>query len=691
MHLLTPTTYDPATMCASARAGCIGFPRPSIDTPCSNQGYCVPSTVANDPVGPFTCQCKVYEGTANVGVSLAGQPRYIGRACQYEIATGCTGTQATANGIQSVFCSGYVDRCYADAVWSGIGVFDPTNQASIDYVPRCHCANDDSNPYPAIGTFCESSRCGDNQLRCSSQLDSSNLCLATSERDSTNTNNIYRCSCGDKWIGSQCQYSAASCLYNGRKCSGRGECVTRVTGAVINNTTELECRCFGSGTYFGQWCQFQACTESVLVPGHGECSDNVLTRCYRVYHGAACQTDSCAAHGNGTIDRLRPGETEPTRCNCPTGWNATFAGSGDPSCWPLCPVDANGATCGGSVNKCQLAQDASGQRTATCVCGFGFIPVQQQKLGAPIGVNQTSCEAYCIHGQPDPTKSWDYRNPSSCLCVGTGFNTANSRPRCDNPVCANGGTYTGTANSDSCLCRPPFLAIDHCVSHDCNRLPRPEGYTKGFPVATTFVNGTNGHKCFCDAPFLPIEPSMPFDCDGNICGSHGRFNLAWNRIQPVISMCTCIGQYRSTCSIFTDVRTCSMCATSTCLNGGYASTLDSTVCTCPFPFANGAQNRCDTTQCSRFSIGYNATSCICMDGYAGQICDVDIGLLPLGPGSVPVGSSSSSSTGVGVKANETITRDDDGNGDLEPSSSHGMPHTSHAVWICIALLLFVSS
>lgn len=588
---LLPTLYDPLTSCATSRVGCFGFPHPT-DKPCSGQGFC---DAVSGSTTAFQCNCDLFAGQYNAGVTLAGTPMYAGRACQYNMISSCSGED---DGVESVLCSSYIDACTPDKVWDGVSVFNTSY--SFDYRPRCHCEDTLANRFPALGPNCQYSRCGDNALRCNTASDNSNVCsmLSATAADST-----WGCTCGSRWIGPQCQYDATVCLKDGLKCSGHGTCMM---ADPSRNHTDPYCVCHTS-TYSGIWCERQACPATVMALGHGECFDNVLDHCYPVYKGAICQVDICAKY-NATIVPWSSVDGFPSQCACPAGWSAWVPN--DVSCWPLCASN-NGVTCGGLANTCDLFE-GNNVRTARCLCAPGFI----EKVNAD---GHTVCESYCIHGSYDSTMSWDARNPPPCLCHGTGFDTAGGHPRCDNIVCKNNGVYVQSSNS--CTCPPPFTPHDNCVSNTCNNQPKLDQLVRGHI-------DESGSACACNRPFMPMLASSPFDCDGHYCGVHGNALMTWTHFMPATHMCNCVGKYQSVCQSTFDTTSCQFCSTATCLNGGLQLNVNPNICSCVFPFINGAKGICEINTCSTHSASYNATSCICSTGYTGDKCDARVYVPP---------------------------------------------------------------
>ena len=634
---LQPTLWSASTQCVSHQPGCPGFPNRDTSDPCSgsNNGYCTATGV-----GTYACSCNRYPGEVNTGTTLAGELRFIGKACQYDVGIFCTAPADASNPtlLRTFLCGGRIDRCSATSVWDGVSLVNFNDSATYtEYIPRCHCEDTAENPYAALGLYCEKSRCGNDVLRCNAVAAGDvNSCQRTSQfKLDVATQSlvpIYKCNCGNDWYGEQCELSASACVQNGLQCSNHGHCAS-------NATHPVHCEC--DFTYSGTYCQLAECLDTVMTFGHGICSNNVYPTgtcvegqlagsscCYAVYEGATCQTNRCAASG-GVIDTLRVGETQPTRCVCAAGTMASQPN--DPSCWPMCPV-ANGAVCGGIENDCNFATTAQGVRQATCACGSGFVRTPE---GA--------CKAYCIHGVP-PATVWDPLSPSACVCTGSGY----TGTQCETPVCKNGGTY----DTDHCVCVKPFVAATNCATDTCNSLPRPEGYTKGV-VVDVLVDGFPVSQCACNNPFLSLVPAYPYDCDGDYCGAFGTPNPTWRTGYPLTILCTCSGKYKTTCSSYPDIHSCGFCSSSTCINGGYPSITNPALCVCPFPYVNGPLGRCELSQCSSHSTGINATACVCMDGYYGDICEQLIAYSSSSSSSSTGWWSSSSSTSIAVLFSST--------------------------------------
>jgi hypothetical protein len=609
---LQPTLYDASAMCATPQPGCFGYPNPVTDYPCSQQGYCTAAAT----VGTFQCACL------NYSPDQGGQPIYSGRACQDNIASYCSGVSSALTNISLTLCSGYATKCTTNIVWDGLSVFSSSalTTASIgaDYHPSCHCQNNNLNLLPVTGQFCEVSRCGAN--RCNVLVDPVNACLVSSATDNNGVF-IYACVCSNRWTGQFCEVSAITCMLRGVKCSGHGSC-------VVNTKTHLaECVC-DSTNFSGQYCQDQNCPPEVMIPGGGVCINNAISYCYPVFGGVDCGINLCTAFGNGTIAPFSAGQTHPTACTCGPGFAVSVPG--DVSCWPLCSVH-NGAVCGSTDNTCNLLQLGT-VRTAECHCNANYIPVRDRITGAGV------CDLYCLNGGPDPNAVWDALNPPMCFCPNTGFDTANNRPRCDNPICANGGIFD--VDAQTCSCNLPFTPDDNCVSNTCDNLPVPSGLTKGIVLNAT-VYGQQVPECFCSAPFGPLFAGYPFDCDYNYCGMYGSPNPAWYGAQPLSRMCKCVGRFKSVCSIFTDISTCNFCTVSTCLNGGYPSVADARVCACKHPYTNGPAGVCELSTCSVHAVSFNISGCFCATGYNGTNCAYAL------PVTLRVSSSSSSSSSTG--------------------------------------------
>lgn len=640
---LTPIVYNPQTYCEYAR--CLSVDS-ALTRPCyANgllRGYCLPVD-PNNPTNPnlgspislairnqygitalhtgHQCYCKTFENRDNGTPGLIGTPLFLGLACELPIVGNCVPSNS------KVICGGHPSACQSSKAWNGEFFLDDLGGFATDlnstYIPKCNC-----NGLDVTGQFCTDSRCS-NPLNpstsgCNSRYAGAGQCLRQS------ANGVWGCTCAQDTAGTFCEVDGSHCVYpdNGFRCTGgaRGVCLVSAGG----NTTQCSC----NSPYFGTWCENSDCTSDVMSPGHGVCINGQIQSCYKPYTGTRCEYDNCF-HSGGTVT----GSQFPTTCDCPSPLQVQYDTSGTPSCWPQC-ASINGSICGivdsrvsqGLQHTClQFQSTTTGQRFAECQCAPGHIfeldPISQTMI----------CVPYCKNGGTIPP-NWSAAQPTSCICPrSTGFDTGNgANPRCDNPICSNGGTF----NSTGCICKKPWRSEYDCKVNTCGT---GNSVIPWFDFSLGQLNPM-ADQCSCAMPFAPQDLSHPFDCLGNMCQPFGIHNTNWDSSKPVRQHCLCLGLSRTTCTTnpITQEVQCSFCHDSFCSNGGYLTDSPYT-CTCPFPWTGTTcqNNLCNQTGNS-IGIDYEQQRCLCTEGYEGTYCVAS--LLPPPP-PPPPSFSSSSSTG----------------------------------------------
>lgn len=243
---------------------------------------------------------------------------------------------------------------------------------------------------PTTGTFCEESRCGIESRNCQTISPSAGNCI-------NKGNNTYSCVCQSMAIGKYCEIDASSCLFNNLKCNGGGICnPPDLTSSVPYCTCDSD--------HSGSRCQTSNCPESVMVGGHGKCSNQELQFCYAPYSGVRCEIDNCALwNGNVTVNEFNI----PDSCLCQTeGWLALYNNQKTASCWPQCPI-FNNQMCGSYENQPHSCIQSQSQntRTAKCQCANGYVLTPN-----PNNPSESICKKYCDHGT-----GWFELNELNCI------------------------------------------------------------------------------------------------------------------------------------------------------------------------------------------------------------------------------------------------------------------------------------
>lgn len=409
--------------------------------------------------------------------------------------------------------------------------------------------------------------------------------------------NSYKCVCQRGAIGQFCEIDASACLFNDLKCSSAGICRPPDR---FNSKPYCECQ----EGFSGEFCQDSLCPPDVMVPGRGICLNRALQRCFAPFSGSRCQNNDCGRY-NGTV--VVDSDNIPAGCSCyKPNFDNTRNNVVVATCWPQCPV-LDGSLCGAfhqQPHVCAQTQGLDELRAAECQCAQGYIRVPH-----PTRTNVFVCEKYCRNGEVEV--DWNPLTPSPCECSdATGFDTFNNSPRCDNPICANQGTFLVT--TQQCDCLRPWTSFDRCRSHSCG--------SRGAPVPWLNVTeASSPFKCECRAPYAPQFRQNPFDCSGTVCGVNGQLNPFYTAALSKHLWCTCSGKYKSDC---TNPAGCQYCSITTCLNNGFSSPSAKSLCICPFPFVNGPKGICESTICNLETTASSASGlCNCKPGFLGQQCE----------------------------------------------------------------------
>lgn len=461
---LLPVIYDPYSYCGVSRCLTVGY-----NQPCNGNGYCV-----QDADNSYSCQCKTFF-TSNIDSSrygLNGQPAWIGSACQFSVAELCVAGQ------EAVLCSGYQQACKAKKAWDGeFFLLNFADGFHDDYIPACDCTG-----LPAKGQYCEETLCG---TSCQLLGPDSGSCMLNP------TTGAYACQCGVNALGTYCEIDASACVYNGLQCAGHGTC-------IVNGTTT---NCICSEGFKGVHCENSDCPSSLMIPGHGDCTNNILTRCFPVYTGTRCEVDNCAFWGGYAKS------TSSCVCDSSIGYANLFNGAVVPTCWPQCPTPINSSiVCGDPTSHCYQHQSDS-SRYAECQCGSQYI------LNPSTGL----CTGRCgIHG----TYSTSLKK---CQC-----NTGYTGSLCDQSVCSNGGVYSFELGQ--CSCPEPYTTQSQCTQNTCGN--------NGVVIGWETANATSLFQCSCRDPYRPFDETEPFNCAGDLCGDMGTLYPFW-QFQTRDKWCVC--------------------------------------------------------------------------------------------------------------------------------------------------------
>jgi hypothetical protein len=639
---LTPLLWDPTGNCAVHTPGC--FLEGGI--PCGEHGYC---TVNSAPrasilyVGPNYCDCHYFTGTNELGlVVFGGIQKYMGNACQYATQEFC------ANPLNpNLICSNHASRC-VPSLLSG------TSGLTVDYSPFCDC--DAAPAISSTGRYCEINRC-DTVYQCNGPFGAFGGTCDLNPLSST-----WECACGVVSTGDLCQYSAATCKDDPTdiaKCNGRGVCMPPGLSALTYPTSTNPnydsgnswCQCTAELAH-GSHCQLLNCDENAITKDRGRCEPTTGTfiECYPSFKTSGlpgtkkCDRDLCSETGGSS------NSTAPGTCNCGKLLRGADVGSAnDPTCYPRCPK-LNGVECGAGagseINVCQYTGQGTTSHYAECQCGFGFIAVDAQPsdendfstFGPPPGKSIKVCEPWCKHGAPP--SSWTPTNLLACVCPNTGFTTnaingVPQNPRCDEPVCKNGGTWDPSAHQ--CVCRGPYSPESNCAVNTCD--DPHTSYIEGTVAPSFLLGGTP--ICSCKAPYRPVNELVSRkDCAAHNCGPYGTPNPLQTALTTPVDMCVCQPVLATHCDDHTGL-TCSFCSLSLCQNGGVLTITGSVAsCTCPFPW-NAGSIHCEQHQCVNGHPGSGV--CVCNLGWTGSTCNTLVSAPLVVPSSTGAAASPSSS------------------------------------------------
>ncbi|XP_030853956.1 protein crumbs homolog 1 isoform X2 [Strongylocentrotus purpuratus] len=432
------------------------------------------------------------------------------------------------------------------------------------------------------------------------------------------------CRCNPGYGGLACNTSSTLCDSN--PCGDSGECQTN---AAVDG---IICHC--SAGYAGTLCTLEIndCEVNPCLNG-GTCQDGINSftcDCTGTgYSGTRCETNENECQNSPCQNGAGCSDTNGGYyCTC-------TAGNIGPNCADnLCSLTPceNGATC--SVNEgnitCTCAGGFEGDRCQTDINECDSDPCQntgicQDKPNGfecfcPQGYIGTTCETELDEcGQQDVNSClngatcMDLPVGHNCTCV-PGFTDADcgtNIDECASSPCSNNATCVDEVNQFRCECAPGFsgikceMNIDECASNPC----------LNGGVCTDEVNG---YVCDCsDTGFDGPECNNNIDdCASNPCQNEGT---CMDGIK--FYNCSCyIGYEGIDCRI--DINECSP---SPCQNGATCLQLSDQTLYEPgnqysdyvpdvFSYANAS--------------GY---VCVCLDGFEGVDCEVDIDECASGP------------------------------------------------------------
>lgn len=629
---LLPTLYNEQDQCATPKEGCpIGL----NSLPCSNQGRCryndisVPGAFPHD----YQCICAKYSDTSDLdqlnyysttttssggGTDTKNIRRYLGYGCELDLDPCVNHNDPGQN---QYICNNQPSRCI------GINYSVNSTLATPGSIsPHCDC--DSLDPFTqqistTRGTYCELSRCGLNGAGCNV-----NSTTATCVSVGVAPNIVSHCECSNyaegtspnlrAWVGSDCNVNADQCIsprlndhLQPTLCGGPGfgKCLLPGTGDSTHtnyNTIHPWCDC-QSFNYTGTTCTTPICTQSVVVPFHGECSGPLsdTANCYRMWRGTSsnaiitglhtspCNISSCSATtskgvpiDSGIVVVGLFGSGTQDSCLCTELWKETRTINKRPGykndivlspsnnavglCYPKCPtkpISDPTAYCGGH-GYCIDGTVNTPTTHATCVCDYGYIPkVYTNDLWG--GTVEQTCEPYCsinghiIDDRSSPShpyaNSWnDYisspltKPKPICSCDTPGYwnNPFNSSSvTCIDYKCYNGGLWQsiGTGDSGFCVCPTNTLwdPTTFCKTSLCEGTQVSSGIIRGR------LNPTNLNICDCADPFTWSNPLTKSDCNSNLCLPNGDLvNITTSSNLPNLSLkgsaiCKCKGLYNT--------------------------------------------------------------------------------------------------------------------------------------------------
>ncbi|XP_036356081.1 neurogenic locus notch homolog protein 1-like isoform X3 [Octopus sinensis] len=430
----------------------------------------------------------------------------------------------------------------------------------------------------------------------------------------------FRCSCHPLYTGQFCIEGIDDCKRASSPCLNGGTCVD-----LINS---YYCKCaYG---YTGSKCEnvLSACLSAPCMNG-GQCSNagtSFVCQCLPNFYGPRCQIeDKCRS-----VTCLNGGRCTTTnfvaKCNCPSGFtgprceNPINSCQSSPcqnggTCYPngvqftcRCPVGLRGLRCEQpfcSANICQnggTCQLVNNQ--VSCICLNGF---QGNRCQVPI-----QCYPPCQNGGICNT------NTRMCNCP-HGFVGPDCSRRDDcalNPnICQNGGTCQLVNNQVSCICLNGFQGNRCQVPIQCYP-----------PCQNGGICNTNTRMCNCPHGFVGPDCSRRDDCalNPNICQNGGTCQLVNNQVS-----CICLNGFQGNrCQV-------PIQCYPPCQNGGICNT-NTRMCNCPHGFVGPDCSRRDDCALNpnicqnggTCQLVNNQVSCICLNGFQGNRCQVPIQCYP---------------------------------------------------------------
>ena len=429
-------------------------------------------------------------------------------------------------------------------------------------------------------------------------------------------------------------------------------------------TIQYEYRVICDHNYYGQKCNTR-CTARNDRFGHYTCDSSGMRVCMPGWTGAECTKAICKTgcdENNGKC-------SEPGECVCHAGWKGPLCDQCIPdlkcvhgTCykpWECQCLDSWGGTyCDKDLNMCARQVWCQNQGTCinsrpgeyTCIC--------------PVGYTGKNCEQNINECMSNPCKNngncSDGTNNYTCQCTQgwEGRDCELSVDDCkNNENCLNGATCVDDVNDYKCDCAPGWQGrhcetnIDECASKPCVHYtnctdlqqdfscvckPGWKGKTCNDSVSDCLgqclrgrcVDLVNDYQCVCPQGYTGK------DCEQNIddCLSSPCFNNAICVDGTHGYHCVCPTGFKGPrCGNTTDE-----CAASPCLHGKCIDLPSDYRCECnmtyygtncsrkmgPSPDGCYKNNRCKHgSKC--ISEG-NATKCVCLPGYTGDLCQVDI-------------------------------------------------------------------
>ena len=511
-----------------------------------------------------------------------------------------------------------------------------------------------------------------------------------------------------KDCASQCPFNA---IYGGTVCSG----VAQGIQAGTCQTQLGQCDCSPG---------YVTATSIVSDNPVNGCNLNLQNYCIPPGgNGAVCSTPGFQSQIQGSCQIQANNVSSPVgSCVCASGWNGKYCANS--VCTNTTTECSFHGTCNGVTKKCQctplstsntqslssppvLYAGTNCSHNAITACGH-FV----QLAGAPAGTGTwTVCNnlGTCMQNNTHPGK------PYACFCQGKNFgaqcqstgcspacNTSNSicnlqtgtcscqtmwgGPMCNVNLCVNGHPNpTGTA----CVCNPfwvpatiglaactvaqcPFVANTYSTGiRACNYSNKVDQNCAGSPANTVGCCYNNCPSCSVSngIPTCACNPSNFYNQIAGICypichGGSGQVfagTFSCNCANVLLLINPAVQYIDAFCNIFV------------CANGGRAH---SGGCTCAQGWTG---TTCTVANClNGGTVGPNGV-CVCVNNYAGNVCQTYVNPNPPDP-SPPSSSStgsthSSSSSSTGHVSSSSST----GSIPSSSSSSTGLSSSSSAV------------